>query len=128
MSYVAGSSGFWDSSPSAPAASSVIAFVIALSENEAGDEADQGEGLGECNAEEHGRTELTGQLGLTSGCFHVLGDDEAEADATTDRCEAVADGAVSAGGDFLRLGQNFKAHSVFRSLSSVHIRVSEVAV
>src|SRR5690349_20209297 len=86
MSYVAGSSGFWDSSPSAPAASSGIAFVIALSENEAGDEADQVEGLGECNAEEHGRTELTGQLGLTSGCFHVLGDDEAEADATTDRC------------------------------------------
>src|SRR3546814_283094 len=70
MSYVSGMRGLCSVVPSAAR----IAMVAAMSvlEDEAGDEADQREGLGECNTEEHGGTNLAGHLGLADHAFDCL--------------------------------------------------------
>src|SRR3954453_4791938 len=66
-------------------------------EDEGDDEADQGERLGEGEAEEGVGTGQTGRLGLTGGGLDVGGPHDADADAGADGGEAVADRADAAG-------------------------------
>src|ERR1700731_946263 len=90
MSYVAGIRGLI--SPSVFAASKEC-VVIAISEDEAGDEADQRERLGERDTEEHVGADRALPLRLTSDALDRLTDDDADADARADGCQTVADGA-----------------------------------
>ena len=60
------------------------------------DEADEGQRLGEGNAEEHRRLDLAGGLGLTGHGLDGVAEDDADADAGTDGGEAV--GQAGAGG------------------------------
>ncbi len=64
-------------------------------------EADEGERLGERDAEEHGRLDLAGRLGLAGHGLHGLADEVADADAGADGGEAVGDTGAAGAGDAL---------------------------
>ena len=65
--------------------------------DERDDEADEGQRLGKCEAEEHVLADDAVGLRLTGDRLDALAEDDADTDAGADGCEAVADGADGAG-------------------------------
>jgi len=65
-----------------------------LSEEEAGNEAQKGKCLNECDTQEHGGTQLASHLRLTCHAFEGLAYEDADAEAGADGGEAVANSAV----------------------------------
>ena len=68
-------------------------------ENERRDQTEQGEGLGEDEAEEHVLADQAVSLGLARDGLHALTEDDADADAGADGGKAVTDGGDVAGHD-----------------------------
>src|SRR5919108_4768772 len=104
-SLVAGRIGLpWPSS--AAWARSSASNLGLLSGDERQHEPEQGQRLDEAEADEHGRADLCGGLGLAGDAFQRLADQEAEPDAGAERAQAVADHVEAARDAFLRLGED----------------------
>src|SRR5690606_33112960 len=90
-------------------------IISAASEDQAGDDRQQREDLGERDTDQHGGLQLRAHLGLTGLRLGGLADEDAEADARADRGEAVADGRDVAG----HLSEDRGLHGCFLSLCRV---------
>ena len=66
--------------------------LFGLGEDEAGNQADQGESLNEGDTQEHGGAQLTSHLGLTCHALKCFTNEDADANARADGGNAVADG------------------------------------
>src|SRR5690606_1285445 len=84
-------------------------IIDSASEDQAGDDRQQREDLGERHTDQHGGLQLRAHLGLTGLRLGGLADEDAEADARADRGEAVSEGRDVAG----HLSEDGGLHGVF---------------
>src|SRR3954469_26059868 len=82
---------------SSPQAAFPYALELLARDDEREDEAEQREGFGEGDTEEHRRTDHAGRLRLTSHRRDGVADDEADADSRADGCAAVDDATADRG-------------------------------